>query len=901
MKKLHRYIVCLIILSGLIPLISSYGQMVVFPVSNKPDTTAYVGQVYQFKDSAITDFARYPITYTLVKDRPGMTINQTTGLITWTPVDFNSGGKVIVKATNNTGDTARHEYFIYVSDGYPCPDSLKAYWKLDETSGTTYYDWIGSNDAIAALNAPTDSSGMVDKAQYFNPENKEGMTVPANDVINWETDESFSVEFWFKNSVSAFDSTAVIMGRNEGGSSDDVHWWFGFFNDDVLNFIIRKESGSIAQCTFQIGDTDWHHIVGVRDAAGNKIKLYVDKIFADEDVYDGNGPGLTSLSAPLTIGFLTPDPGFGSRYPYNGKIDDIKIYNKVVTSTEITASYNKGINNKAACYSGNFAPLFISEPVTEVNEKSAYSYKIAARDIDAGDIITYTIENKPTWLNYNISTKTFSATPTNAHVGSYLIVIKISDGKNDVYQSFTLTVKNLNDPPVITSTPTLVLTEDDTYSYQVTATDIDAGDHKVFSATIKPSWLSMNASTGLLSGTPPMNDTSSYNVTIRVTDDSAAYDEQSFVIDIQNINDPPVISGLKAININEDESHTISLNDFYWDDPDHNEDELTLVVKNGTKYSRVGATIYPEENYHGTLRVPIELKDPEYTAIDTLVITVISVNDVPEFKSVAIIEAYEDVKYEYQVNVDDNDTTDVLVLSGVTVPSWLQLNTVTKILSGTPTNDQVGYKPDSTYAVRLRVSDGKTEAFQDLNITVHNVNDAPVITGQNDTLVSYPDSVIALNLSYVDVTDVDNPPEDMDIIIHNGTGYTVSGKTITLNNNATGKIYVNIRATDGQLSSEVYNLAIKIGSISGYHERLTDETIVHSVYPNPASDFISFELNKEFPVQIEILDLNGNIVLSKPSEDNGTKVDISHLSDGVYFYRLLISNRYVTGKFMVVR
>lgn len=901
MKKSIRYLVFLIIISGAFLNRYSFGQLVIFPSGNKPDTTAFVDQVYQFKDTAITDFAKYPITYTLVEGRPGMVIGSTTGIISWTPASISDGGKVIVKATNNSGDTARHEFHIYVSDGIPCPDGIEAYWKLDETSGTTYYDTIGINDATASVNPPKDTAGIVDRAKAFNPLNNEGLSVPADDIFNWATDESFSVEFWIKNEAATFDSVSVIIGRNEGGTILNVHWWFGFMTDNTLNFIVRKDAGDIAQCQCPLSDTEWHHVVGIRDAVSNKIKLYVDKNFVSEDDYDGSGPGLVSALNPLTIGYLQPDPGLGKRYPYNGTVDDVKLYGKALSSAEITTSYNKGFNNKPACQEGNFAPLFITDPKLTVNEDSPYTYSFTAKDIDAGDLLEYTVDNKPAWLNYNETTRTFSGTPGNDQVGGYLMLINVTDSKVIVDHNYTLTVTNVNDPPEITSTPVIQIDEEQPYSYQVTASDIDAGDNLEFTTPVKPAWLSINASTGVLSGTPPENDSSAYDVTVRVTDDSSAYAEQSFNIDIRNINDPPVISGHPPLDTDEDQSLTVTLDDIYYQDPDDGQGELTITLKNGMNYTHTGNLITPEANYHGIIKVPFDLSDGEYTDSDTLNITVNSVNDTPVITSTPVISVNEDMSYLYTIAVADNDPEDVVILSGIIIPDWLTLDPTAKTLSGTPDNDQVGYSPDSSFVVRLNVTDGKQDSTQTFILTVHNVNDAPVINSQLDTITSYPDSTVMLQLSDVDVSDVDNKLEDMSFIIHDGNGYTVTGDVITIDHDATGLVNLNIRVTDGTMASDIFTFAVKIDKVNATERNLMQADIIGRVYPNPASEFVKFERNLNQEMIFELTNLQGQTVMRKELDaDTGVfEVEVSGLPSGIYFYRFFDAAFYETGKLSV--
>jgi hypothetical protein len=76
----------------------------------------------------------------------------------------------------------------------------------------------------------------------------------------------------------------------------------------------------------------WHMITGV--VSGNNAKLYVDGVLAKEETLASNFT--CTDSSPLTIG-MHYYPGVPSSwaYPYKGKLDDIKIYNRPISENEI--------------------------------------------------------------------------------------------------------------------------------------------------------------------------------------------------------------------------------------------------------------------------------------------------------------------------------------------------------------------------------------------------------------------------------------------------------------------------------------------------------------------------------------------------------------------------------------
>ena len=74
------------------------------------------------------------------------------------------------------------------------------------------------------------------------------------------------------------------------------------------------------------------------------------------------------------------------------------------------------------------------------------------------------------------------------------------------------------------------------------------GDVLTYSASladgsILPSWLSMNATTGILSGTPTYNDIASINITVTATDITGGSISDSYTLTVNNTNTPPELLG----------------------------------------------------------------------------------------------------------------------------------------------------------------------------------------------------------------------------------------------------------------------------------------------------------------------------------------------------------------------
>ena len=59
-----------------------------------------------------------------------------------------------------------------------------------------------------------------------------------------------------------------------------------------------------------------------------------------------------------------------------------------------------------------------------------------------------------------------------------------------------------------------------------------------------------------------------------------------------------------------------------------------------------------------------------------------------------------------------------------------------------------------------------------------------------------------------------------------------------------------------------------------------------SYYPNPANDQLFIDLGSDTAVTIDIIDIQGRIVLHKPIDQAKTSLNVSHITAGVYFIRV---------------
>jgi len=697
-----------------------------------PDTLGVVGETFTYEAYAT---GLPTLAYNLVSG-PG-SINPTTGVLLWTPGSINESGTSFTIAATNSQGTVNQSFKVYLAGAPSCPSGVQNFYKFDE-SGNPHKDFMGNNDG-EALNPATPVSGKFSGALQFDGVN-DGINLPDNGTYNFKKSSSFTFEFWMKTTGSA--TNMVCLGRQgtiTATDTSDLHLWVGVLkNTGTVAFYLRDALGHEPSPNGQIqggdvSDNNWHYVVAVRDGVSSRSYLYVDGsevAVSDAFVYSnsfGTFPG-----DPFNIGFLSR-PNGNPDYFFNGTMDEVGIYTRALSASEVSTNYLNSFSGAWHCEPGNYAPLFVSDAVEDGLEAELYTYNILTNDIDPDDILTLSVPTKPDWLTFTDlgnGKGTLSGTPTNANIGPQMVVITVSDGKTPINQEFTLTVVNKNDSPEITSTPELTVDEDVLYSYTIVATDPDVGDDLTYSAPTKPSWLTLDPSTHVLYGTPKDGDVGEHDVVVEVTDGLVTVD-QPFTITVGNVNDVPVITGQKSLTITEDQGFILALTDLTVIDEDNDPGELTLVVEDGINYSFAGTVITPAENYNGILVVNVHVDDPESSSNSYgLEVTVTPVNDAPVVTSdpekIAIIGKL----YGYVLTATDPDG-DQVIKSAASIPAFLSFENTSGILAGTPSESDVG-----KHDIALNVSDGAMVNVFTYTLTVR----WPVGIEQNEDLIQrvYP-------------------------------------------------------------------------------------------------------------------------------------------------------------------
>jgi hypothetical protein len=484
--------------------------------------------------------------------------------------------------------------------------------------------------------------------------------------------------------------------------------------------------------------------------------------------------------------------------------------------------------------------------------------------------------------------------PNANYYGTLTVPVYVNDGQvNSNIYNLTVTVTSVNDKPWLNIPANRTAFEGSLFSMTITAGDVDVGDVLVLSSLEKPSWLSFNAATGLLRGTPHNDDVGSHSVAIRVNDGKVNVDSV-FFIEVENTNDNPVITSYP-------ENTTIYSNEYFEyyitaEDSDVN-DILTysaVTLPSFLSFDEATHKLYgtPLNDDIGLHEVSLRVGDGTVFKYQDFDLQVEMKTHAPVITSSHVYTAVEDIQYIYALKATDIDN-DVLTFTGIKIPDWLDFYP-SGILIGTPENSDVGI-----HEVILSVTDGLYTVYDSFNIEVLNVNDPPVILGTSKILSTPKETPLELSISDLLVEDDDNIfPEDFSMKLYDGSNYTVIDYLVVPNTSFTGILDVNVEVDDG-LDSATGQIPVYVG-ISAVNDQNQKEGSL-MVYPVPATEKINFrfsKLSEDAVIKLFNSTLQPLKVLNVPARTEEFMIDIQDLPAGIIFYLVDDKHGFSSGSFI---
>ena len=459
--------------------------------------------------------------------------------------------------------------------------------------------------------------------------------------------------------------------------------------------------------------------------------------------------------------------------------------------------------------------------------------------------------------------------------GVVTLTLTATDGTNNPQRSFNLTVNAVNDPPTFTGIIAgQAVNEDNQLVVNFVIDDIDSVLSCNTAMSASSSTPALIDATGIVFGgaypnctatfTPQLNQNGAANLTFRVSDAQPLFSDQTFMVTVNPVNDAPTITDIVDLAVNED-TPTAAL-PFTIGDVDSvllcSSANVTLTSSNvalvpdanlviGGAFPNCTLTATPLANLSGATTITMTVNDnaaPNLQASQTFVLTVNAVNDPPTVSTVANLSTNEETATgPLAFTIADIETGGALTCAGsVTATSSNQViipnGSITIggvapncTVDATPALDKFG----GPVTITLTVTDTGTPlpaqtGTSTFDITVINVNDAPVLVTVIADQVTNEDVPVVVNFV---ISDTDN-------VLSCGTAVTAAstnGALVPVGSIVFGGTYPNCTATVtsslNQFGVSTLTFTVSDGALSDsksflYTVNDVDQTPVMSVISN---------------------------------------------------------------------
>lgn len=265
---------------------------------------------------------------------------------------FGNGAVLDVKCVTASGGSTN-----CFNPGPPPTGGLIAHWRFDDGNPSpTASDSSGNGNVGTLVNGPQWQNGSPQCViggclsfdgfdDHVSVDNSTNQVIPAGNA-------AFSIALWFNASVLT-NSTVESLMRNEQYQVNGFRFGINtgqYFGPTYRLFFWSSENvppGTPSSATIELlpdvthtvtTDT-WYHVVV--SYTGSSAEMYIDGSLA---ATDSSGAILSNVN-PLDIA-----RAIGGKQPFEGSIDDVRVYNRALASSEAAALYSAG--NPAAAVVG---------------------------------------------------------------------------------------------------------------------------------------------------------------------------------------------------------------------------------------------------------------------------------------------------------------------------------------------------------------------------------------------------------------------------------------------------------------------------------------------------------------------------------------------------------------------
>ncbi len=199
---------------------------------------------------------------------------------------------------------------------------LVGYWKLDETASPSL-DFSGNSYSGTWYGSATGTTGKFGNAISLN-----GTTdyISMGDINGFEFQTNFSVAGWIKPT----NLSSVMEAVASKGCGSPAGWLFGV--QGTTNVVTLFSNNATIKGSTALANNNWYFVTASVDSAGN-VSIFVNGKL-------DNTPANLSLTTHTTASFNIGTCKDGTSNDFQGLIDEIRVYNRALSPTEVSQLYN---------------------------------------------------------------------------------------------------------------------------------------------------------------------------------------------------------------------------------------------------------------------------------------------------------------------------------------------------------------------------------------------------------------------------------------------------------------------------------------------------------------------------------------------------------------------------------
>jgi hypothetical protein len=274
-------------------------------------------------------------------------------------------------------------------------DNINDYWKLSDVNNSLPRNILTNNNTVTFV------PGLIDNAGNFT--NTAGKFLKVTNTSAYTANENRTINLWIK--PTGFSGRSVgdaVLYQLNGNEQLGI-------NISATNITFSRDkpcvAGLSASINYPIPTTRWTMLTIIQDNSAGRVYGYINGSLVVN--FTSSGTGSCGTVEPLNLGVFNAVGGAW----FNGLIDEVGVWKRVLSPSELTTLYNSGVGN-----SYPFDNNIILSSNSPINKSYSFNNNNTVFNFTVSAIVgTW---NATLWLNNSLS---YGSNNSISNIGTYNI------------------------------------------------------------------------------------------------------------------------------------------------------------------------------------------------------------------------------------------------------------------------------------------------------------------------------------------------------------------------------------------------------------------------------------------------------------------------------------------------